>query len=381
MRDAQYYGGSAEEAADSMRTMRLRQQAIENGFTVRHEQDAVVIIPNQATGSGVKTVGAVQPFLFSIPDPKAASRLRALGDKMTAQIEAKRNPATASQNWTRRRAGIVAGMQREADAMEQVQYTLYALADAHERGDIPSLLAGIKSKADVDTLMYHRTWPQWEDAQKRATRAGLTPDTIGEASRLLVEMANPPDRSQERRLRELEDKARGLVGLIPGFFPTPEPIARQMVQTAGVGPGMQVLEPSAGSGNIADVIRTMCPEADLSVIEWNVSLCDLLKVKGHLVIGSDFFEVSDRRWDRIIQNPPFENFQDIDHVRWAWEHLAEGGRLVSVMSESPFFRKDAKAAGFRDWLSALDHYVIDLEPGAFAASGTGVSAKIVVIDK
>ena len=254
----------------------------------------------------------IQPFLFSIPDPKAAKRLRALGDKMTAQIEAKRNPATASQNWTRRRAGIVAGMQRDADAMERVQYALYALADGHEQGDIPPLLAGVKSKADVNMLLYHRTWPRWEDAQKRATRAGLTPDTIGEASRLLAEMANPPDCSQERRLRELEDKARGLVGQIPGFFPTPEPIARQMVQFADVEPGMQVLEPSAGSGNIADVIRTMCPEADLSVIEWNVTLCGLLKEKGHLVIGDDFFEVGDHQWDRIIQNPPFENLQDID---------------------------------------------------------------------
>jgi len=319
-----------------------------------------------------------------VPSPEIAKKLRALADKMVSQIEAKRNPATANQNYTRRRAGIVASMQAEADSLEQRQYALYALAEMHEGGNVLPLLAKIGDRATVDTLLLRNEWPvsQWtDDERKRLTRAGITAGTIADAHAALVAMANPPDRSAERQRRELERKARSLVGQIPGFFPTPTPIAEEMVRQAGISTGMRVLEPSAGSGSIADVIREQCPGADLSVIEYNLTLQDLLKVKGHNLVGDDFFSVDGQQWDRIVQNPPFENLQDVDHVRWAFDHLADGGRLVSVMGESPFFRSDAKAAEFRAWLDDQVYDVVDLEAGAFAASGTGVKARIVVIDK
>jgi 16S rRNA G1207 methylase RsmC len=55
-------------------------------------------------------------------------------------------------------------------------------------------------------------------------------------------------------------------------------------------------------------------------------------------------------YDRIVMNPPFENGQDIAHVEHAYELLSPGGRLVTVMSEGPFFRQDKNAASFRNWL-------------------------------
>ena len=39
---------------------------------------------------------------------------------------------------------------------------------------------------------------------------------------------------------------------IPGFFPTPQALARRLVSLADIRTGMTVLEPSAGTGNIAD---------------------------------------------------------------------------------------------------------------------------------
>jgi len=317
-------------------------------------------------------------------NPTRATRLQALADKMTDQIDAKRNSRTSQQNYTRRRAAMAAHMQAQADALEKIQYTLYALADAHEHGDVPPLLAGIADKATVETLIYLDRWPTagWGDKDRaRLTRAGITIDTCADAHAALLAIAQPPDRSAERRRQELERQARSLVGQIPGYFPTPTPIAHDMVMWADIHAGMRVLEPSAGSGNIADVIHERYPDVQLEVIEWSNTLQDLLRIKGYNVIAGDFFSVDGQQWDRIVQNPPFENLQDIDHVRQAWEHLADGGRLVSVMSESPFFRTDAKATEFRAWLDGQTHDIIDLEAGAFAASGTGIKARIVIIDK
>jgi 16S rRNA G1207 methylase RsmC len=49
-------------------------------------------------------------------------------------------------------------------------------------------------------------------------------------------------------------------------------------------------------------------------------------------------------------NPPFSNGQDIDHVRHAFDLLADGGRLIAIMSEGTFYRSDKKAVNFRAWL-------------------------------
>lgn len=85
-----------------------------------------------------------------------APALRKAAEGMSAQIEAKRNPGVSRQNPTARRANIAAGMAREADAMERVQGVLQNLADAHDRGDVPQVLAGIGSRAAVESLLTSR---------------------------------------------------------------------------------------------------------------------------------------------------------------------------------------------------------------------------------
>ena len=81
----------------------------------------------------------------------------------------------------------------------------------------------------------------------------------------------------------------------------------------------------------------------------------------------------------------FENLSDADHVRHAFDQLASGGRLVSVMSVGPFFRSDTKAEQFREWLEDLDHDLEDLPEDAFkgveAFRQTGVRTKLLTITK
>jgi len=166
------------------------------------------------------------------------------------------------------------------------------------------------------------------------------------------------------------------------YFPTPRVIGLEMADMAWLMPEIRVLEPSAGTGELAEAILETEPAVDLLVAEKDQRRQQALKEKGFRLLAEgdyDFLTADVGKWPRIIQNPPFENGQDIDHVRYAYEHLEEDGLLVSVMSESPFFDSRSKARHFRQWLAMLDHQIIELERGAFSGSGTGVKAKLVII--
>jgi protein-L-isoaspartate O-methyltransferase len=165
---------------------------------------------------------------------------------------------------------------------------------------------------------------------------------------------------------------------IDGLFPTPPSLARRLVELADIWQGQTVLEPSAGTGNIASAIREAGQEPQC--IEINDSLAELLRKRGYSVTCGDFLGWHGQV-DRIVMNPPFEDLADCAHVRHAYECLAPGGRLVSVMSAGPFFNQDRKAVEFRAW---LDEVGADFEPlpaESFKASGTGVNTYVVTIER
>jgi hypothetical protein len=172
---------------------------------------------------------------------------------------------------------------------------------------------------------------------------------------------------------------------LAGFFPTPRPVIRQMLDAADITPGMTVLEPSAGKGDILDALHAHFDgQLTVAAIEMNHSLQAVLEAKGHDVTFEDFLEHR-HQYDRIVMNPPFERGQDIDHVMHAFDCLRTGGRLVSVMSEGPFFRSDKKAEGFRAWLDAVGGESEQLPEDAFrglhAFRQTGCRTRMVVIKK
>jgi type I restriction-modification system DNA methylase subunit len=150
-----------------------------------------------------------------------------------------------------------------------------------------------------------------------------------------------------------------------------------MVILADLHINQAILEPSAGTGRIAEAIKPR----ECECIEINYNAAKLLEQRGFLVHNTDFLTwLPDFcKYDRILMNPPFSN--DIEHVRHAYDLLAEGGRMVAIMSPGPFFRSDKKSKEFRDWLAMLDYTEEDLPAGTFKASGTNVSAKLIIIDK
>lgn len=104
----------------------------------------------------------------------------------------------------------------------------------------------------------------------------------------------------------------------------------------------------------------------------------LLKLKGYNLVGDDFLEYQPtEKYDSIIMNPPFSDEQN--HIRHAYEMLADGGTLVSISSPHWTFASDKKSVEFRNWIDNETYYTQDLASGTFEM--TGVPAKILVIEK
>jgi GNAT superfamily N-acetyltransferase len=166
------------------------------------------------------------------------------------------------------------------------------------------------------------------------------------------------------------------------FFPTPESTAVEIADLANIEDGMKVLEPSAGNGLLADEAKAS--GADVDTVELAGQLREILKEKGHKLIGDDFLELEPKaEYDRVLMNPPFSKDQDIDHVIHAYKHLKPGGRLVAIVSSMAGDRQNSKNKKFRELLDELGAEEQSLPEGAFKSSlnPTGVNTKVIVIDK
>lgn len=190
-------------------------------------------------------------------------------------------------------------------------------------------------------------------------------------------------RGEQKKLDPIKQMERALIGTkIEGYFPTPKVVVEQMLELAEIEEGMTVIEPNGGKGNIADLIRERHPQANLSVIEINSRLREILIAKGHNLVGWNFLE-HQGSYDRVLMNPPFEDHQDIQHIKFAHSLLNPGGKVVAIMSESPFFRMDKESVSFRDWLESVGGTNEKLPNGSFLDSerSTGVATRLVVISK
>lgn len=172
----------------------------------------------------------------------------------------------------------------------------------------------------------------------------------------------------------------------PQLFPTPPAIARDLVSLAGLWDGCEVLEPSAGTGNLLRAIfDSGTIPGRVSAVEVSPSLCQTLRgfasvslapvdflscVVGDTPTANNDSAVALGRFDRVIMNPPFENGADIKHMRHALQFLKPGGRVVAICANGP-----RQQAAFKD---IAEHWQ-DLEPGSFKESGTNVNAAIVVL--
>lgn len=117
------------------------------------------------------------------------------------------------------------------------------------------------------------------------------------------------------------------------FYPTPESLARIAVEFAEIGEQHACLEPSAGTGGLADLMpkdRTRC-------VEVSPLHCTVLESKGHTVEQADFIawaESCESAFDRIVMNPPFSEGRWKAHTESALRLLSPGGVLVAILPAS-----------------------------------------------
>lgn len=163
-----------------------------------------------------------------------------------------------------------------------------------------------------------------------------------------------------------------------GQFDTPADLAERVVNTADVRPGMMVLEPSAGVGNIATVAR----QHGGFVTCWEIDPKRAEKLEGiahSLNVGDFLSSTPTGDFARVVMNPPFAKQADIDHVLHAAKFLAPGGRLVAIMSASVLFRANKKSVDFRSFVASRRGEMTQLPDGSFAASGTSVKTALVTL--
>lgn len=158
------------------------------------------------------------------------------------------------------------------------------------------------------------------------------------------------------------------------FFPTPDELAKQLVEEAGIKPGESCLEPSAGHGAIAKYM----PGCDC--IELNPNNRKILAESGFNVIAEDFMTFEPQKdYDVIVMNPPFCKQQDIAHVTKAI-HIAKRC-VVAVMSASVMWRTDKRSENFRELVNSLGGSIEALPEKAFKDSGTMVNTCKVLVQK
>lgn len=164
---------------------------------------------------------------------------------------------------------------------------------------------------------------------------------------------------------EIVDKKKTLQ-----LFFTPPEVVERMIALAKIERDHRVLEPSAGTGNIARAIFAITKAVDLVEIDramgealrrkfWNVHILDFM--------GLDFGP----RFDRIVMNPPFSGGDDVRHILHARAFLKPGGRLVAICGNG--------ARQSNMLRPAASHWEA-LPINSFKEAGTAVNTVLLAID-
>lgn len=164
-----------------------------------------------------------------------------------------------------------------------------------------------------------------------------------------------------------------------GQFDTPEELAAEVVAMAGIEPGMKVLEPNIGLGNLAYAAQRL--GAVITGFEIEVARA----AKAHAWVPKATVKVADflaeepaPMFGAVVMNPPFAKQADIRHVLHAFKFLA-GGKLVAIMSTGVMFRDNKLTADFRDFVYSHDGSIERLPEDSFKASGTAVNTCVVTM--
>ena len=131
---------------------------------------------------------------------------------------------------------------------------------------------------------------------------------------------------------------------IDSFYPTPKNLIDKMLSGVALNTVRTVLEPSAGKGDIVDVVANRMKMMnghgrwendkyipDIDTIEINPDLRHVLTGKSYRVVHDDFLTYDTyKHYDLIVMNPPFA--QGEKHLEKALEVQKDGGAIVCILN-------------------------------------------------
>ena len=178
-------------------------------------------------------------------------------------------------------------------------------------------------------------------------------------------------------------------------FSTPPAEALVVVKAAALCPGMAVLEPSAGTGNIAVLARSLGAQVDTNEIDPRRR--ELLALQGFQPTALDAERLDnllplEKTYHAIVMNPPFSatggrvnghrTAFGARHIEQALLRLKPGGRLVAIVGRG----MAADRPGFRDWWMEIGsrYHVranVGIDGQEYARFGTTFGNQIIVIDR
>lgn len=168
------------------------------------------------------------------------------------------------------------------------------------------------------------------------------------------------------------------------FFETPESISDWIVSLSGeIKESDTILEPSAGMGSIIRAIHRVCQNVHVDCYELMPENIEyLLTIPNVHILGDDFLQTSlDKKYTKIIANPPFSKNQDIEHIMKMYALLEEDGILVSILSTHWNISNEKKCLDFKEWIKDVDGFIYDINKGEFKDSGTNIGTNVLVINK
>jgi len=176
-----------------------------------------------------------------------------------------------------------------------------------------------------------------------------------------------------------------------GFYPTPKHLIDKMINHIDFNKINSILEPSAGKGDIIEVINKKMNYSkgyynkehyfDIDAIEIDNNLQHILKGKGYRVVYNDFLTYNTfKKYDLIIMNPPFS--EGDKHLLKAIEMQKKGGQIVCLLNAETL--KNPYSNSRKDLINKLNQYNADMEyiQNAFldAERKTGVEVALVKIN-
>lgn len=255
-------------------------------------------------------------------------------------------------------------------------------------GEAPASYYGLAAKIQNERPRGACRWTGYVETEYFRVRTFLNgnvhiwfqrPDLVQKVNQLLGEYYDAPipeDRAPDDN-GGLNDPKTAIAKNF-AFYPTPDKAVDFVFGDVSLyrregEPPFKLLEPSAGSGQIAR--KAVEKGAIVDCIEIQPHLAEQLRQSGlyRNVLNTDFLAIQpdpDNLFDRVWLNPPFDRERDIDHVLHALKFLKEDGELIAIMSAGTEFRDTRKSVAFRKLMEEMHADLTDLPPASFASVGT-----------